>query len=142
MVLWLAGHKAEGNELITAATTIPGEVADEVRAMVYALIVLFLSSGRGDERQVAEWIHEAYRLSQHSQGGNPLLGLVAPMEAMLQAPGAFLPAWEAVLDNEDPWVRALARFQCGKMRIVLGQAGSDADTYLDANLHQGDGLAP
>jgi predicted ATPase/DNA-binding SARP family transcriptional activator/tetratricopeptide (TPR) repeat protein len=131
---WLSGHKAEGNELITAATTIPGEVADEVRAMVYAFVVLFLSSGRRDEHQAAEWIHEAHRFSQRSQHRNPLLGLIAPLERMLQAPDAFLPAWESLLDYEDPWVRALARLQLGKMRIVLGQGGRDADAYLEMAL--------
>ncbi len=131
---WLSGHKAEGNELITAATTIPGEVADEIRAMVYAFVVLFLSSGRRDEHQAAEWIHEAYRLSQRSQHRNPLLGLIAPLERMLLAPDAFLPAWESVLDNEDPWVRALARLQLGKMRIVHGQGARDADAYLEKAL--------
>ena len=131
---WLGGHKAEGNELITAATAIPGEVPDEIRAMVYALVVLFLSSGRRDEHQAAEWIHEAHRLSQRSQHGNPLLGLIAPLERMLQAPDAFLPAWESLLDNEDPWVRALARLQLGKMRIMLGQGGRDADAYLEMAL--------
>ena len=131
---WLSGHKAEGNELITAATAVPGEVADEIRAMVYALIVMFLSSGRSDQYQVAEWIHEAYRFSQRSRRGNPLLGLVAPLERMLQAPDAFLPAWESVLDSEDPWVRALARLQLGKMRVILGQGGRDADAYLEGAL--------
>jgi predicted ATPase/DNA-binding SARP family transcriptional activator len=131
---WLSGHRTEGNELITAATAIPGEVADEVRAMAYAFVVLFLSSGRRDEHQAAEWIHEAYRFSQRSQHRNPLLALVAPLERMLEAPDAFLPAWEALLDNEDPWVRALARLQLGKMRIVLGQGGRDADAYLERAL--------
>ncbi|MGD0603530.1 MAG: hypothetical protein ABSA53_08010 [Streptosporangiaceae bacterium] len=131
---WLSGHKAEGNELTTAATTIPGEVADEIRAMVYALVVLFLNSGRGDEHQAAEWIHQAYRFSQRSQHSNPLLGLIAPLERMLQAPDAFLPAWESLLDNEDPWVRALARLQLGKMRIMLGQGGREADAYLERAL--------
>jgi len=131
---WLGGHKAEGVELITAATAIPGEVADEIRAMVYALVVLFLSSGRGDQHQAAEWIHEAHRFSQRSQHRNPLLGLIAPLERMLQAPDAFLPAWETLLDNEDPWVRALARLQLGKMRIMLGQHGRDADAYLEMAL--------
>ena len=131
---WLGGHKAEGNELITAAITIPGEVADEIRAMVYAFVVMFLSSGRRDQHQAAEWIHEAHRLSQRSQHRNPLLGLIAPLERMLQAPDAFLPAWESVLDNEDPWVRALARLQLGKMRIVHGQGGRDADAYLEKAL--------
>jgi predicted ATPase/DNA-binding SARP family transcriptional activator len=128
---WLGGHKAEGTELITAATTIPGEVDDEIRAMVYAFVVLFLGSGRGDQYQVAEWIHEAYRFSQRSQHGSPLLGLVAPLERMLQAPDAFPSAFEPLLDNEDPWVRALARLQLGKMRNMLGQGGRDADAYLE-----------
>ena len=53
---------------------------------------------------------------------------------MLQAPDAFLPAWERLLDSEDPWVRALARLQLGKMRIMLGQDGRDADVYLEMAL--------
>jgi predicted ATPase/DNA-binding SARP family transcriptional activator len=131
---WLGGHKAEGNELISAATAIPGEVPDEIRAMVYAFIAMLLSSGRGDQRQGAEWIHEAYRLSQRSQQRNPLLELIAPLERMLQGPDEFLTAFEPLLDNEEPWVRALARLQHGKMRIVLGQGGRDADAYLEMAL--------
>jgi hypothetical protein len=102
--------------------------------MVYALVVMFLNSGRGDQYQAAEWIHEAYRFSQRSPHSNPLLELVAPLERMLRAPDAFLPAWESVLDSGDPWVRALARLQLGKMRIVLGQGGRDADGYLETAL--------
>jgi hypothetical protein len=64
---WLGGHRAEGIELIIAATKTPGEVTDEIRAMVYALVVMFVSSGRGDQYQAEEWIHEAYRFSQRSQ---------------------------------------------------------------------------
>jgi predicted ATPase/DNA-binding SARP family transcriptional activator len=134
MYWWLGGHKAEGSELIIAATTLPGEVPDEIRAMVCALVATFLSSGRGDQHQVAEWIHEAYRFSQRSQHGSPLLALVTPLERMLQAPDAALPAFEALLSNEDPWVRALARLQLGKMRIVLGQGERDADRYLEGAL--------
>jgi len=131
---WLGGHRAEGMELITAATETPGEVTDEIRAMVYALVVHFVSSGRGDEHQAAEWIHKAYRFSQRSQSRNPLLGLVVPLERMLQAPDTFLPAWEPLLANEDPWVRALARLQLGKLRIQLGQGRRDADAYLEMAL--------
>ena len=131
---WLGGHRAEGIELIIAATKTPGEVTDEIRAMVYALVVTFVTSGRGDQYQAEEWIHQAYRFSQRSQRRNPLLGLVAPLERMLQAPDAFLPAWDPLLDSEDPWVRALARLQLGKMRIMLGQGGRDADAYLEMAL--------
>ncbi len=133
---WLGGHKAEGTELIMAATETPGEVTDDVRAMVYALVVLFLGAGRGDEHQVAEWIHKAYGLSRRGRRPNPVLGLVAPLERMLQAPDDALPAWEPLLDSEDPWVRALARLQMGKMRIMLGQGGRDADANLEMALAQ------
>jgi predicted ATPase/DNA-binding SARP family transcriptional activator len=131
---WLGGHRAEGIELIIAATKVPGGVADGVRAMVYALVVLFVTSGRGDEHQAAEWIHQAYRFSQQSRHRNPLLGLVTPLERMLQAPNASLSAFESLLDNEDPWVRALARMHLGKMRIVLGQGGRDAEANLEIAL--------
>jgi predicted ATPase/DNA-binding SARP family transcriptional activator len=131
---WLGGHRTEGLELIVAATKTPGQVSDDVRAMVYALVVLFLGSGRGDEHQVAEWIHQAYRFSQRSQRRNPLLGLVAPLERMLEAPVASLAAFEPLLDSEDPWVGALARWQLGKMRIVIGQGGPEAEAYLEMAL--------
>ncbi|MBM0236629.1 winged helix-turn-helix domain-containing protein [Micromonospora sp. ATA32] len=131
---WLGGHRTEGMELITAATETPGEVTDEIRATVYALVVLFVNSGPGDEHHAAEWIHKAYRFSQRSQGSHPGMALVVPLERMLQAPDAFLPAWEPLLDDEDPWVRALARLHLGKMRIMLGQDGRDVDAYLELAL--------
>ncbi|XVS66500.1 BTAD domain-containing putative transcriptional regulator [Actinosynnema sp. CA-299493] len=131
---WLAGHKSEGAELILAATGTPGDVPDDVRAMVYSLMTMFASSGLGDEHQAAEWIHQAYEYSRRVERGNPLLALVVPLERMLRTPGAFLPSWEPLLDNEDPWVRALARLHLGKMRIVLGHGGRDADAYLETAL--------
>jgi len=131
---WLGGHKAEGIELITAAASTPGEVSDEIRAMVYALGVTFMTDGPRDMHEAEEWIHKAYRFTQRSQGRNPLLGLVAPLECMLQAPHEFLPAWEPLLTDDDPWVRALARLQLGKMRIMLGQDGQDADADLEMAL--------
>jgi predicted ATPase/DNA-binding SARP family transcriptional activator len=118
---WLGGHKTEGFELITAATEIPGEVTDDIRATVYALITMFVDSGRGDEHQAAEWIHKAYRFGRRSHSRHPAIGFAAALERMLQAPGAALPAFEELLDHEDPWVRALARLHLGKMRIVLGR---------------------
>ena len=131
---WLGGRRSEGFELMVAAANTPGEVADEVRAMVYALVVNFVTSGRGDGHEAAEWIHQAYRFSQRSRHGNPLLGLVVPLERMLQAPGASVSAWESVLDNEDPWVRALARLQLGKMQSMLGLGGREAKANLELAL--------
>jgi predicted ATPase/DNA-binding SARP family transcriptional activator len=131
---WLGGRRAEGIELMIAATDIPGEVTDDVRAMTYALVASFVTSGRADAHHGAEWIHKAYRFNQRSQHRNPLLELVTPLERMLQAPGAALSAFEPLLGNEDPWVRALARLHLGKMRIMLGQGVQEADTHLEMAL--------
>jgi hypothetical protein len=133
---WLSGHRTEGIDLLIAAADLPGEVTDEVRAMVYAFVVLFMSSGLGDEHQAAEWIHKAYLFSRRSQSRNPLLGFVVPLERMLRTPDDFLPAWESLLDSGDPWVRAQARLLLGKLRIVLGEGGRDADACLEMALAQ------
>ncbi|MFD4181155.1 BTAD domain-containing putative transcriptional regulator [Rhodococcus sp. NPDC058514] len=131
---WLGGRRAEGIELLIAAADVPGEVTDDVRAMTYGLVVLFVTSGRGDEHLGAEWIHKAYRFSRQSRHRNPLLGLVTPLERLLQAPDEAVSAFESLLDSEDPWVRALARLQAGKMRIMLGQGGRDAEANLEMAL--------
>jgi predicted ATPase/DNA-binding SARP family transcriptional activator len=131
---WLGGRRAEGLELMIAASNVPGEVTDETRAMTYAMVVFYVTSGRGDEHLAAEWIHKAYRFSQQSQNRNPLLGFVTPLERMLQAPDASLPAFESLLDSEDPWVRAMARLQLGKMRVMLGQGGRDAEASMEMAL--------
>ncbi|WP_327094279.1 winged helix-turn-helix domain-containing protein [Nocardia vinacea] len=131
---WLSGHKAEGMELITAAADLPGEVDDETLAIVYGLIVHFMSSGPSDERQMDEWIHKAYRFSRRSRSRYPLLAFTAALEHMLQGPDQYLSAFEPLLTDEDPWVRALARLLLGRMRIVLGQDGREADEYLETAL--------
>jgi predicted ATPase/DNA-binding SARP family transcriptional activator len=131
---WLAGHKTEGLELLTAAANSQGEVSDVIRATVYALVAHFLSSGRGDQHNVAEWIHKAYQLGQRSKSRDPRLEFVAPLEHLLHEPEGFLTAFDPLLDSEDPWVRAQGRLLLGKMRIVLGQDERDADAYLEQGL--------
>lgn len=130
---WLGGHKAEGLELVIAAAELPGEVDDAIRATVYGLVVHFLSSGRNDEHQVAEWIRKAYRFGRDSRGQHPALSFVGALERLLRGPDQYLPAFESLLTDDDPWVRALARLQLGKMRVVLGQ-DEDAGAYLETAL--------
>lgn len=131
---WLAGHKTEGFELLTTAARMPGEATDDVRAMVYAMVVLFVSSGRRDEHEAEEWIREAHRYSGRSRGRYPLLGVMSALERLLQGPEAFLTAFEPQLGDEDPWVRALARLHMGKLRIVLGVEVREGEAYLETAL--------
>ncbi|WET80935.1 BTAD domain-containing putative transcriptional regulator [Amycolatopsis sp. QT-25] len=132
---WLSGHRTEGMELISAAVRTPGEVSDDVAAVVYGLVSLFVSSGFADENTAAKWIHESYRLGTRSEHKHPLLGLVVPLERMLNGDEA-LSAWEPVLEDENAWVRALGRLHLGKMRITLGHPGRQADEYLEQALEE------
>jgi predicted ATPase/DNA-binding SARP family transcriptional activator len=137
---WLAGYRTEGLELLTAAAKVPGGTTAEVRAVVYSVIVMFATSGRGDEHSAEDWIHQAYQASrqaEHAEPGarrHPGMALVEPLERMLQAPQEALSAFEPQLDDADPWVRALARLQMGKIRVMFGESGMDADAYLETAL--------
>ncbi|MDI5975301.1 BTAD domain-containing putative transcriptional regulator [Amycolatopsis magusensis] len=133
---WLGRHKAEGNELITAATAVPGEVDDESRAVVYAFIVTFMTAGLGDQHQAAKWIHQAYESGKRARGTHPALRLTGPLERMVQAPETAASAFEPLLGDADPWVRALARLHLGKVRVAIGHEGREADDYFEAALDE------
>ena len=72
---WLGGRRTEGLDLLIAAANLPGKVTDDVRAMTYAMVVLFVTSGRGDEHLGAEWIHKAYRFSRAEPARQPAAGV-------------------------------------------------------------------
>jgi len=127
---WLGGRRTEGLELLIAAGNLPGKASDEVRAMTYGLVVLYVTSSRGDEHLGAEWIQKAYRFSQLSQSDHPLLGFSIPLEALLRAPEEAVTAFGALLESVDPWVRATARWQVAKMQIVFGQGGPEAEAQV------------
>ncbi|MEU7528028.1 BTAD domain-containing putative transcriptional regulator [Saccharothrix sp. NPDC042600] len=132
---WLGGHKVEGGELIMAAARTPGEVTDEVRAVVYTFVTTFLTAGRGsDEYQAREWIHKAADISRRVPGLHPVVRLIVALERILEDPSAYQAAYEPLLDDPEPFVRALARLQLGKMRIMHGHGGRDADACLEAAL--------
>ncbi len=131
---WLGGHKAEGQELLTAVADQPADIDDATRALVYGLVTHFLSSGRNDAVQVGEWIRKAHRFSRNIRAGHPTLAFIDALEAMLQGPAALPTAFEPLLTDDDPWVRALSRLQMGKMRIVVGQDGPEVDAYLEGAL--------
>ncbi|WP_188188428.1 BTAD domain-containing putative transcriptional regulator [Nonomuraea sp. SYSU D8015] len=130
---YLSGHRAEGAELSIAAASLHGEVSDEVRAMAYVMVTVFVTSGvSGDQYQAREWIQEAHRLAQRSGSRHPLLGFVQLWERMLHAPTEFLPALEPLIAGDDPWVRAQARLSRGRFRLTLGADETDVD--VDAEI--------
>lgn len=130
---YLSGHRAEGAELSIAAASLPGEVSDEVRSMAYLMVTIFVTSGvSGDQYQAREWIQEAHRLARRSESRRPLLGFVALLERTLQGPTDLLPAFEPLIADDDPWVRAQARLTRGRFRLTLG--GDETDVDIDGEI--------
>ena len=132
---WFAGHKVEGSEFLMAAPEVPGEASDESRAVVYAFVANFMTSGRGrDQFDAADWIRKTADISRRVESPHPAVTLSTALEGLLQGPGSFVSTFEPLLTDEDPWVRALARLQTGKMRIMLGAGDRDADLALETAL--------
>jgi predicted ATPase/DNA-binding SARP family transcriptional activator len=128
---WLGGRRTEGLELLIAAAELPGDATDDVRAMTYGLVVLFVTSGRGDERLGAEWIRKAHRFSARSERPHPLLEFAVPLYLLLESPEEAPSAFESLLDSADPWVRAMGRWQSAKLRSVLGGDSEDTTAELE-----------
>jgi tetratricopeptide (TPR) repeat protein len=55
---------------------------------------------------------------------------VIPLERLLRAPDEAVTAFESLLESPDPWVRAIARWQVVKMRIVFGQGSGEVEAQL------------
>ncbi|TDD62180.1 AfsR/SARP family transcriptional regulator [Kribbella antibiotica] len=128
---WLGGHRAEGSELLMAATAVPGEVADEIQAVVLSFVVGFMSSGRSDQFDAMEWIQRLFQLSHGIENKHPAVRFATALEGLLHDESAFMPAFESLLTDDDPWVAALAQLQLGKQRIHLGDGSRTADAHLE-----------
>lgn len=134
---WFAGHKVEGSEFLMAAPEVSGEASDESRAVVYAFVANFMTSGRGrDQFDAEDWIRKTADLSRRVESPHPAVTLSTALEGLLQGAGSFVSTFEPLLTDKDPWVRALARLQTGKMRILLGDGDRDADLALETALSE------
>jgi predicted ATPase/DNA-binding SARP family transcriptional activator len=135
---WLAGHKAEGAELASAALAVPGQADGEALALAYGVSVLFATTGLGDERQAKEALHKAQRLAKHTRSRNPLLRFLRPLERLMQGTGdtaaLVADAMDELLDDEDPWVRAQARLNRARFLIGVGGRHVEAETDAEAGL--------
>ncbi|GHC56923.1 SARP family transcriptional regulator [Streptomyces flavofungini] len=131
---FLSGRKAEGIELSVAAAALPGEVPDDVRAMAYVVVTLFVTAGQGDQHQAEKWIREAYRFARRTERRHPLLSSAAVMERMLREPTGFLPAFEPLLADDDPWMRAQARLNRGRWRLRLRTDEADGEADIERAL--------
>jgi predicted ATPase/DNA-binding SARP family transcriptional activator len=130
---WLGGHKAEAMELATKALAVPGAADDEARATAYAMVGWFASAGLGGVEQAEPWIRTAQQLTKGIDHPGPLLRYVVEMGALMQsenAPGlSAQDVMRALIADEDPWVRAVARLTRNRM-LRAGEQEADIQQAL------------
>ena len=130
---WLGGHKADAMELATEALAVPGAADDEARATANAMVAWFASAGLGGLEQAEPWIRTAQELTKGIDHPCPLLRYVVEMGALIQsenAPGlSAQDVMRALIADEDPWVRAVARLTRNRM-LRAGEQEADIQQAL------------
>ncbi|PZF82389.1 BTAD domain-containing putative transcriptional regulator [Jiangella anatolica] len=112
---WLSGHRAEAGELTAEALTAPGDVDDVTRATAYAGLAMIATAGLGDEQEVKDWVEEAERLCGGNRS-NALLRMVGGLaDFMRYGDDLFAASMAKLLDDEDPWIRALGRLNHARL---------------------------
>jgi predicted ATPase/DNA-binding SARP family transcriptional activator len=109
----LAGHRRETIPLAVQALQLPGEVPDGTRALAYTMIGC-AAADLVPEAQMLDWFQTAARLAGPTDHRHPMLRMVGPIVTLFdawrwdseQSPG---PVLDPLLDDPDPWVRAMAR---------------------------------
>ncbi|GAA2127279.1 SARP family transcriptional regulator [Glycomyces algeriensis] len=134
---YLSGHRAEGTELAVAAGSLDGDVPDESRALCATIVAMFLTSGYGgDQYQAQEWIEAADAAARRSGSRHQVLGFITPLARMLVDPADFLAAFDPLVADGDPWVRAQARLARGRLRLVLHSDETDVDSDVQVALNE------
>ncbi|WP_412077450.1 AfsR/SARP family transcriptional regulator [Streptomyces xanthophaeus] len=123
-----SGEAAAGASADGEATD--GEAADEeALAVACALAVLFATAGLGDDRQTVDLLRRAVVLAERTATRHPVIRFLGPLERLLlstaEGEPAALDAWDGMLADEDPWVRAQGRLESA--RTLLGAGGPPAD---------------
>ena len=119
---WLGGHKAEGMELAIEARAVPGDVDAVARATAFAMVAYFATAGVGDLKKAEPWVREARQLAQTLDNPGPMLrymiriwGLVYSDDGLSAASQEGL---EALVADEDPWVRADGRSDRSRFLVI------------------------
>ncbi|WP_326568753.1 BTAD domain-containing putative transcriptional regulator [Amycolatopsis rhabdoformis] len=128
----LAGHKAEGEELITAALAVPGEVDAEDRAAANALAAVFVTAGLAEFDSADEYLHAALELSDRTTR-HPVLRFMVSLHELLSglktgAPPS-LDSLAELIEDDDLWLRAQARLN--RAQLMLAGGGGQAAAEVD-----------
>jgi hypothetical protein len=133
---WLSGHRAEGMALSRDVLRLTGDADPEDRALAYTFATLNGLEGGTPMDEVVAWFHEAERLGSAYRGAHPALRLIGPLSFVFRNGWAAFSFGElqALFEDPDPWLRAVARMMSALMRLNFGQDPAVAEAEMRAAL--------
>ncbi|GAA4599503.1 putative ATPase/DNA-binding winged helix-turn-helix (wHTH) protein [Actinoplanes octamycinicus] len=133
---WLCGHRVEGTGLCLAALALDGPADSQELALAHTLAALNGVEGPLDFAEVRESFRRALELVEPSPDSHPALRLVAPLAALYASPeqSSVIAFGQALYDDPDPWLRAMARMIVGQVRLNFGEPAEVAEADLTAAL--------
>jgi ATP/maltotriose-dependent transcriptional regulator MalT len=116
----------------------PGEADAEQLAVAHAMLAVFATSGLGDEREVLGVLRKARQLAEQAGSQHPLLRFLEPFTRIVQSAADATPVpvdvLDSLLEDEDPWLRAQARLNRGRMLINYGTRHTEAQAEIERAL--------
>jgi predicted ATPase len=133
---WLSGHRAEGLAVTRDVIAMAGDEPSEDLAIVYTFAALNGMEGSARTDEVLRWFREAERLGAGPTAKHPALRLMSPLAAIFDSDGEpeVFRLVEALLDDPDPWLRAVANMVLSQVRQNFGQSAEVAEAEMRQSL--------
>ncbi|MEU4162596.1 BTAD domain-containing putative transcriptional regulator [Actinoplanes sp. NPDC026670] len=132
---WLNGHRTEGARLCAEVIALPGPADQGDLALAYVFAALNGVEGPMEFDEVKALFQTADRLAAGVQHRHPALRLLSPLAAIYsQSPEARYGGAEQLIDDPDPWLRAISRMLVGQVRLNMGEPAEVAEADLRAAL--------
>lgn len=121
---WLRGYRGEGAALVSEILAMPGEAPPGLRALTCLYGAVGAVEAFTDFEQANIWLTMARDLAAESDDAHPMLRLIGPMQALMNAGAAGMPEalaeFEPFFADPDLWVSSLARAFHGHSLLNLG----------------------
>lgn len=131
---WLSGHRMEGAVLAADVSAMPPGGADlDDLALVHTYAAINGLEGALPVDRVNEEFRLARDTGAASRAPHPALRLLGPMSAMFDDrtnPARGFELTEALFDDPDPWLRAVAKMMVSQLRLNFGQSAEVAEAEM------------
>ncbi|MEU4623046.1 BTAD domain-containing putative transcriptional regulator [Actinoplanes sp. NPDC023801] len=129
---WLRGHRLEGTALYRQMLAMPGEADRSETALAQAYMALNGFEGLMSLPEIRESLRRADELADSDRAAHPVLRLLPTLVTLSSGDRGADGFGEAgsLLDDPDPWLRAVARMFIEQIRINFGEQTGDAEDGL------------